>query len=64
MKLLGVLYAGPQHVAGGMIEIVPVPTATRPIVQTAIPLNLGFVIKAKALHQLDEFFRKASDQGK
>lgn len=58
LKLLGVLYAGPQHVADGTIVVAPVPTAAKPMVQTAIPLNLGLVIKSKALHAFDEAFRR------
>jgi hypothetical protein len=47
VKLLGVLYAGPMHMATG--EIVAVPIGTRDVVVTAIPNNLGIVISAKAL---------------
>ncbi len=59
LKLLGVLYAGPQHIAGGEIVVVPVPTTSKPLVLTGIPLNLGMVIKASALKQLDDAFRVA-----
>ncbi len=58
LKLLGVLYAGPQHMADGQIAMVPVPTAAKPVVLTAIPLNLGLVLKAKALEDIDEHFFK------
>ena len=53
LKVLGILYAGPQHVADGQIAMVPVPTANKPIVLTSIPLHLGIVVKAKELVDLD-----------
>jgi hypothetical protein len=53
VKLLGVLYAGPMHMATG--EIVPVPIGTRGMVVTAIPNNLGIVISAKALLDFEPF---------
>ncbi|MEO8906412.1 MAG: hypothetical protein ABI627_33220 [Polyangiaceae bacterium] len=59
LKLLGILYAGPQHVADGAIIVVPVPTAAMPVAQTRIPLNLGFIIKAKALDAFEKIFRAA-----
>ena len=59
LKLLGVLYAGPQHVADGTIVVVPVPTAAKPVALTAIPLHLGFIIKAKALDAFEQRLRAA-----
>lgn len=59
LRLLGVLYAGPLYTADGTIEVVPVPTSTRPIASTAIPMNLGIVIKAKALDAFDQILRAA-----
>lgn len=53
IKLLGVLYAGPQHTVTGEIKIVPVPTADRPIAVSSIPNNLGMIIKANKLNELD-----------
>jgi hypothetical protein len=58
LKLLGVLYAGPQHIADGQIAMVPVPTVNKPVVLTAIPLHLGIVVKAKELSDIDAQFRK------
>jgi hypothetical protein len=58
LKLLGILYAGPQHVADGQIAMVPIPTASKPIVLTSIPLHLGIVVKAKELMNIDAQFRK------
>jgi hypothetical protein len=49
--LMGVLYAGPQYTADGSIEIVTVPTRSKPIAQTAIPSHLGFYIKSKVIRE-------------
>jgi trypsin-like peptidase len=56
IKLLGVLYAGPQHTIEGEIKIVTVPTQNKPIALSTIPNNLGIVIRATALHALDTVF--------
>jgi len=58
LKLLGVLYAGPQYIADGRIAIVAVPTANKPVVLTSIPLHLGIVVKAKELMDIDTQFKK------
>lgn len=52
-KLLGVLYAGPQHTATGSIEIVNIPTVNQPIAVSRIPNNLGVIIKAKKIIELE-----------
>ena len=46
VKLLGVLYAGPQFTVEGDVRMVPVPTKTSPVAVSEIPTNLGLVIKA------------------
>lgn len=56
IKLLGILYAGPQHTATGEIEIVNVPTSTKQRTITGIPNNIGIVIKAEKLMDLDTLF--------
>lgn len=53
IKLLGILYAGPQHTVTGEIKIIPVPTVDKPIAVSTIPNNLGMIIKAKKLYELD-----------
>ena len=58
LKLLGVLYAGPQYTAEGEIRIVKVPTVERAIALTDIPNNLGIVVKARKLEALDALFRE------
>ena len=47
--LLGVLFAGPQHVAEGEIQTIEMPLAQVPISLSKIPNNLGFVIKARKI---------------
>lgn len=51
-RLIGVLYAGPQHSVTGEIDFVTLPTAQVPVALSRIPNNLGFVIKA---HKLLDF---------
>ncbi|HEY9809655.1 MAG TPA: serine protease [Halomicronema sp.] len=50
--LLGILYAGPQHIAEGEIQTIDVPLARIPISLSRIPNNLGFVVKA---HKIADF---------
>ena len=54
--LLGVLFAGPQHTARGEIEIVDVPTSQKPIAISRIPNNLGLIIKAERILEMENFF--------
>lgn len=56
LKLLGVLYAGPQHTVNGEVKIVAVPTQDVPVAVTSIPNNLGIVIKATKLEAFESFF--------
>ena len=49
IKLLGVLYAGPQHTVQGDVLIVPVATQQKAITVAGIPNNLGIIIKAEQL---------------
>lgn len=46
MKLLGVLFAGPQYDAKGEIKVVKIPVTKTRISSTNIPTNLGIVIKS------------------
>lgn len=47
--LLGVLFAGPQHVAEGEIQTINIPLKQVPISLSKIPNNLGFVVKAQKI---------------
>jgi hypothetical protein len=57
VKLLGVLYAGPQHTVTGEVSIVDIPVVQKPISVTAIPTNLGIVIKAHLIEDFDGVFK-------
>lgn len=56
LLLMGTLYAGPQHTATGEVRIVNVPTSQVPIAVSAIPNNLGLVIKSERIHELESLF--------
>lgn len=49
VMLLGVLFAGPQHVAEGEIKTIDIPLQQIPISLSKIPNNLGFVIKSRKI---------------
>lgn len=53
VALLGILYAGPQHTATGDVVVVEVPTDTKTVSVGNIPNNLGLVIHAKELYELE-----------
>lgn len=57
VKLLGVLYAGPQHTATGEVRIVNVPTQQRAVAISTIPNNLGLVVKSNRLKEFDDVIR-------
>lgn len=54
IKLLGILYAGPQHTATGEIKIVNVPTQQKPLAISRIPNNLGLIIKSQRLMDFEK----------
>jgi hypothetical protein len=64
LKLLGILYAGPQYTAEGKLVVRDIPTALEPRAVTAIPSNLGIVIKAKTLLAFEEIFEKLANPAK
>jgi hypothetical protein len=64
LKLLGVLYAGPQYTAEGKLVVRDIPTALEPRSVPPIPTNLGIVIKAKALLAFEKLFERLASQGK
>ena len=57
IKLLGILYAGPQHTAEGEVRIVTVPTQQKVVSISTVPNNLGLIIKASRLREIDELLR-------
>ena len=57
IKLMGVLYAGPQHTTTGEIKVIPIPTSVQPVAISRIPSNLGYCIKAYNMQYFEEYFR-------
>jgi V8-like Glu-specific endopeptidase len=56
LYLLGTLYAGPQQTVEGNIQIVDVPVVNKPIALSNIPINLGIIIKASRIFELEGLF--------
>lgn len=57
IKLLGILYAGPQHTVEGEIKVVTVPTQQKAFSLAGIPNNLGVIIKAEQLLAFEGVFK-------
>jgi len=57
IKLLGILYAGPQHTAEGDVRVVVVPTQQKAVAVAGIPNTLGIIIKAEQLLDFEGMFR-------
>jgi hypothetical protein len=57
VKLLGILYAGPQYDAQGEIRVVNVPTGQKLVASASVPINLGIVVKAKRLRDFDSLLK-------
>ncbi|MGD0625720.1 MAG: serine protease [Thermodesulfobacteriota bacterium] len=60
IKLLGILYAGPQYTVTGEIQIVTVPTVQLPVAVSPIPNNLGIIIKSSKLNDFESLFGQKS----
>lgn len=58
IKLMGILYAGPQHTATGSLEVFEIPSRRDTLAISRIPNNLGNVIKAKELLGFEPFLRE------
>lgn len=56
VKLLGILYAGPQHTVEGEIKVVVVPTQQKAISVAGIPNNIGVIIKSEELLAFEGLF--------
>jgi hypothetical protein len=52
IMFLGVLFSGPVMQADGKIVIREIPTATEPVAQINLMMNLGYIVKAKELAPL------------
>lgn len=64
IALLGILYAGPQHTATGEVVVVEVPTDTKTVSVGNIPNNLGLVIHAKQLYELESVIEEGVKHAK
>ncbi len=53
IKLLGILYAGPQHTVEGEVHVVYVPTQQKAVAIAGIPNNLGIAIKSEQLNAFE-----------
>ncbi|AMV18884.1 serine protease [Planctomyces sp. SH-PL14] len=58
LRLIGVLYAAPMYKADGTIVVEAVPTSVSSAIQTEIPMNLAFVIKAERLLEFEPLLRR------
>ncbi|SEE37597.1 Trypsin-like peptidase domain-containing protein [Rhizobiales bacterium GAS191] len=58
IKLLGVVHAVGVHSLDGEIRIVPAPTQTRAIVNSALPNNLGICVKASRILEFEPLIVK------
>lgn len=56
IKLLGILYAGPQHTIEGDVKIIMVPTHQKTVSVAGIPNNLGIIIKSQRLLGFENLF--------
>ena len=58
IKLLGVLYAGPQHTVSGDVRVVTIPVQQKAVSIAGIPNNLGIVLKAELLKDFHTIFQQ------
>ena len=56
VRLIGVLYGGPQYIATGELMLMDLPNIPRPVTQ--IPTNLGIAIKAQKILDFEQYFKK------
>lgn len=57
IKLLGVLYAGPQQTIEGEIKIIDVPAQQKAVSYSSMPINLGIIIKSEQLLAFESMFK-------
>lgn len=58
IKLLGVLYGGPQHTVTGEIKILEIPMAQQALAISAIPMNLGIVIRSDRISDFETILKQ------
>ena len=59
IRLVGILYAGPQHTGTGAIVFENIPTMPRTVFN--IPNNLGLVIKAERIKEMENIFKELNN---
>jgi len=57
IRLVGVLYAGPQYTTEGAVIIKNIPVRAVPTALVNMPINLGYVIKAERLLDFESLFK-------
>ena len=62
IRLVGILYAGPQHTGTGTIVFENIPTIPKTVFN--IPNNLGLVIKAERIKEMEKLFEELVNKGK
>ncbi len=55
--LIGVLHAGPQYTVTGQIEVVPIANLDNIVSKSQNMLNLGYVIKAERILEMEDLFK-------
>lgn len=62
IKLLGILYAGPQHTTTGEVIVQNIPTVSKPVAISRIPNNLGLIIKSERLNEFEPMLQAHVDR--
>ncbi len=62
IKLLGVLYAGPQYSAEGELVIMNLPTQQKVVTLSQIPINLGICIKAQRILEFEPLLKSIAER--
>jgi hypothetical protein len=57
IRLVGILYAGPQYTAEGTIIIKDIPVKAVPAALVNLPINLGYVIKAERILDFESLMK-------
>lgn len=57
IRLVGILYAGPQYTTEGTVIVKNIPTKAVPAALVSLPTNLGYVIKAERLLDFESLIK-------
>jgi hypothetical protein len=64
MKLLGILYGGPQYTAEGEVIAITIPTQKKVLAVSQIPINLGMCIKAQRILDFEPILKPLVEKEK